>query len=64
MADIRADYAGPKLKKDAGVFTMGSCFAREIEGALLALGGNVVSVDRELISPSERPHRTNSCLHG
>ena len=50
MANIRADYPGPKLKKDAGVFTMGSCFAREIEGALLAMGGNVTSVDRRLIT--------------
>lgn len=41
-------YAGPKLRADSAVFTMGSCFAREIEAALVAKGGNVISVNSSI----------------
>lgn len=45
FADVVPAYAGPKLRRDSKVFAMGSCFAREIERALLAMRANVVSVD-------------------
>jgi len=36
------------LAKDAAVFAMGSCFAREVEHALIRSGGNVVSLDNRV----------------
>lgn len=50
-ADIRIDYEGPKLIASDPVFAMGSCFAREIERALVRMGGNVVSTDDRLDRP-------------
>lgn len=44
FAAIAPAYAGPKLRADSKAFAMGSCFAREIERTLLAMGGNVISV--------------------
>ena len=44
-AEVRADYDGPKLSRQSKVFTIGSCFAREIENALRRLGGNIISLD-------------------
>ncbi len=50
---IAAVYRGPRLKPEDPVFAMGSCFAREIESALLKRGGNVTSRDRVLIRRRE-----------
>ena len=50
-AAIRPRYDGPRLPADAKVFTMGSCFAREIEHALIRRGGRVISVDETLDRP-------------
>lgn len=46
---VHAAYNGPKLELSDPVFTMGSCFAREIEWALLVRGGNVVSTDFDVL---------------
>jgi hypothetical protein len=46
-------YSGPKLRHDDAVFAMGSCFAREIEQALRFRGGNVTSIDFDLLSRPE-----------
>lgn len=57
---IYADYAVlnvPKLDRSFAhndpVFAMGSCFAREIESALMARGHNVVSMDKKAIDRPE-----------
>jgi hypothetical protein len=50
-ADVRADYFGPRLAMADPVFAMGSCFAREIEDALIHLGGRVVSLDASIERP-------------
>jgi hypothetical protein len=48
FAIVNPSYSGPLFTKDAAVFAMGSCFAREIEAALIRQGGNVVSVDESI----------------
>lgn len=53
FADIRSGYTGTRLVKDDAVFTMGSCFAREIEHALRQRGGNVVSISPAAIAGPE-----------
>lgn len=45
---VATDYDGPKLKLSDPIFAMGSCFAREIEAALIERGGNVISIDSTL----------------
>jgi hypothetical protein len=50
---VHSRYLGPKLKLSDPVFTMGSCFARELESALIGRGGNVVSADQSLLSGPE-----------
>jgi hypothetical protein len=50
---VAATYAGPKLKHDDAIFAMGSCFAREIESALIKQGGRVISIDKALIDRPE-----------
>lgn len=47
-ADIRDNYAGPRFGYHARIFTMGSCFAREIERALIARNRRVISIDRSI----------------
>jgi hypothetical protein len=54
LARIRPGYDGPRHELSDPVFTMGSCFAREIEAALIASGGNVVSVDGRIDRPEFR----------
>ena len=51
FADIRPTYHGPRFPADAPVFAMGSCFAREIEAALIKRGGNIVSIDKTIQRP-------------
>ena len=51
FADIRPTYAGPRFTADVPVFAMGSCFAREIEAALVKRGGNVTSLDETIQRP-------------
>ena len=51
FAQVRARYDGPRLDLADPVFAMGSCFAREIETALIGLGGNVVSIDGRVERP-------------
>ena len=53
-AKVRFDYDGRKLSADDGVFTMGSCFAREIERALTAAGRKVLSSGEALTGPEFR----------
>jgi hypothetical protein len=48
LAAVVPTYTGPKLRRDSKVFAMGSCFAREIERALIVKGANVVSVDNSM----------------
>lgn len=48
FATIKPTYSGTLFKKDAAVFAMGSCFAREIEAALILQGGNVISVNENI----------------
>ncbi|TVV70669.1 GSCFA domain-containing protein [Sphingomonas solaris] len=50
-ADIRPTYDGPRFAAATPVFAMGSCFAREIEHALSARGGNVISIDDRIERP-------------
>lgn len=50
FASINYDYPGKKFEEDASVFAMGSCFAREIEAALLRKGANIVSLDDSIKS--------------
>lgn len=47
-AGLVPTYNGPKLRADSPIFAMGSCFAREIEAALVTKGGNVISVDSSI----------------
>lgn len=47
-AILKPTYSGPILTQDAAIFAMGSCFAREIEAALIRSGGNVVSMDKSI----------------
>ena len=54
FAQVRARYDGPRLDLADPVFAMGSCFAREIETALIGLGGNVVSIDDRIERPEFR----------
>lgn len=51
-ADVRPSYSGPLHDRDAAVFAMGSCFAREIEHALRRRGGNVISLDDSFRVPA------------
>jgi hypothetical protein len=51
FARIGVKYDGPRLRLADPVFAMGSCFAREIETALIAQGGKVVSVDERVERP-------------
>lgn len=51
FATVHARYDNPRLQMSDPVFTMGSCFAREIEVALIRAGGNVVSVDDTIDRP-------------
>lgn len=51
FADVMPAYTGRRLDRDDAVFAMGSCFAREIENALVAKGGNIVSVDKTIQIP-------------
>ncbi len=51
FARIRPAYDGPRLELPDPVFTMGSCFAREIEAALIGYGGAVVSIDDRIERP-------------
>ena len=51
FVQIRPSYGGPRLQLSDPVFAMGSCFAREIEAALAAAGGNIVSVDERIDRP-------------
>jgi hypothetical protein len=44
-ATVNPNVKGAKVPSNAAVFAMGSCFARELEQALITAGGNVVSVD-------------------
>jgi hypothetical protein len=50
IARLRPSPPTTRLARDSRVFTMGSCFAREIETALIHKGGNVVSMDRDAIA--------------
>jgi len=47
-------YLGPKFGPEAKVFAMGSCFAREIEWALIKRGGTVISIDDAIQRPEFR----------
>ena len=48
---IDFDYAGRRLAAADPVFTMGSCFAREIERAIKARGGAILSTGAEIARP-------------
>lgn len=48
FAALAPNYSGPKLQAGSGIFAMGSCFAREIERALIARRANVVSVGESM----------------
>ncbi len=50
-ADVAVAYDGPRFTLADPVFTMGSCFARELEHALMVKGGRVVNVDRRTLGP-------------
>lgn len=50
-ARVRPEYHGKRLNKNSPVFAMGSCFAREIESALISRGCNVVSIDGRIEIP-------------
>lgn len=50
-ANVRPQYTGQKLTPDSRVFAMGSCFAREIEDALISRGCNVISIDERINIP-------------
>jgi len=52
-ADVKARYDGPKFSLQDPVFTMGSCFARELEVALIRRGGQVVSMDYKTLRRPE-----------
>jgi len=53
FADIRVPKGSKRFTRSDKVFAMGSCFAREIERALVDSGLEVVSVDRALINRPE-----------
>lgn len=48
FADVRAQYDGPRLSRQDGVFTIGSCFAREIAHHLDEQGARVLSLTEEM----------------
>lgn len=52
-ANVQVPPPDRRFDLRAPVFTMGSCFAREIEAVLRAKGGNVVSVDPERMDRPE-----------
>ena len=52
-AVLRPPAPPTKHESDSPVFTMGSCFAREIENAIILHGGNVVSIDNVKIDRDE-----------
>ena len=52
MAQIHPQGPALGLTRESRVFTMGSCFAREIEGALVARGGRVISMDQSYRIPA------------
>lgn len=56
-ASVAPGYDGPKMGRDARVFAMGSCFAREMESVLMARGGNVISVDETIRRPEFRDRK-------
>lgn len=45
--------ASDKFSKADGIFTMGSCFARELESAFNADGFNILSIDHEALQSPE-----------
>ena len=45
FAILKPHFSGALLTPDSAVFTMGSCFAREIEAALIRKGCNIVSIN-------------------
>lgn len=51
FATIQPSYQGPRLTKNSAIFAMGSCFAREIEAALITQGCKVISVDDRIDRP-------------
>jgi hypothetical protein len=57
FARIAPAYDGPRLGLTDPVFAMGSCFAREIETALIGRGGNVVSIDDRIDRPEFKDAR-------
>lgn len=56
VGQVRARYGGPRLSRQDPVFTMGSCFAREIEAWLKMAGATVSSIDASI----ERPEFTDA----
>ncbi len=42
-----------KFSRDVGIFTMGSCFARELESAFSADGFNILSMDNESLQDAD-----------
>ena len=51
--EVKARYDGPRFSLEDPVFTMGSCFARELEVALIRRGGRVVSMDYKTLRRPE-----------
>ena len=49
LAVVKADRPARRIAADDLIFTMGSCFARNLEIALLDRGGRVVSIDLEAL---------------
>lgn len=55
-AQVKVNYSSvpeKKFDRSTAIFAMGSCFAREIEKALIHSGCNIVSIDKELINRPE-----------
>jgi hypothetical protein len=52
-AQVKVRYDGPRLSLEDPVFTMGSCFARELEASLIRRGGRVVSMDYDKLRRPE-----------
>lgn len=52
FANVVPSYSGPRFPRSAKVWAMGSCFAREVEHALMRRGGNVVSIDDSINIPA------------
>ncbi|MFN3669552.1 MAG: GSCFA domain-containing protein [Brevundimonas sp.] len=48
-SDIQATCDGPRLRREDGIYAIGSCFAREVEHHLDAEGANVLSLARETV---------------